>query len=212
MMNMILGKYHGKLASSSHAHSWCMPRPNNLASSLLPLLLPSWQRLQCCLFQVAGPHNGWDPSWPFSYIQCYSCVWSTEPEILWIWQLLPWPLPTAFFSLPDNQVQLRLLCVPTPGWYSSHQQTVPTLNTCGRISPYLGSTRARTVMDIPFDLSSLPQYLIMFNNGTTYSVLSPDMPTLIPKPVTSILDTSHLLPLFLDIGSKIKFEHDGQFH
>jgi hypothetical protein len=88
----------------------------------------------------------------------------------------------------------------------NQQSNIPTLN------PILGLTCASMVMDIPVDLSSLPQYLIMFNDGMTRSVSSQDMPTLILKPVTSVSDTSHLLLPFLDIGSKITFEHEGQFH
>ncbi len=38
------------------------------------------------------------------------------------------------------------------------------------------------------------------------------MPALIPKPVTMMSDTSHLLPPFRNIGSKITFEHKGQLH
>jgi hypothetical protein len=77
-------------------------------------------------------------------------------------------------------------------------------------NPTLGSTHAGMVMDFPFDLSSLPQYLIMFDDGTTLSVSSHNIPALIPKQVTSILATSHLLPPFLKIGSKVTFEHNCQ--
>jgi hypothetical protein len=38
------------------------------------------------------------------------------------------------------------------------------------------------------------------------------MPALIPKPVTSDSGRSHLLPPFLNIGSKITYEHNGQYH
>jgi hypothetical protein len=38
------------------------------------------------------------------------------------------------------------------------------------------------------------------------------MPALIPKPMVNILDASHLLPLFLQVGSKITLKKDGQYH
>jgi hypothetical protein len=78
--------------------------------------------------------------------------------------------------------------------------------------PTLGLTHAGAVMDIQFDLSLSPQYHIIFDDGTACSILSQEMPSLISKPVTSVSDTSHLLPPFLNIGSKITFEHKGQFH
>jgi hypothetical protein len=67
-------------------------------------------------------------------------------------------------------------------------------------------------MDIPINPSSSPQYLIMFDNGTTPLVSASDTPALIIKPVTTMSDTTHLLPPFLDVGSKIMFEHKGQLH
>ena len=67
-------------------------------------------------------------------------------------------------------------------------------------------------MDIPFDPTSSPQYLIIFDHGTTRAVLSKDMPFVIPKPVHASPDSSHILPPFLQPGSKITFEHDSQLH
>ena len=76
----------------------------------------------------------------------------------------------------------------------------------------LGRSLAGTVMDIPFDSTSSPQYLIVFDDGTTRAVPSKDMLLLIPKPVHSEPDSTHILPPFLQPGSKITFEHDGQLH
>jgi hypothetical protein len=47
---------------------------------------------------------------------------------------------------------------------------------------------------------------------TTGSVPTSSIPALIPKPVTSDLGQSHLLPPFLHFGSKITYEHNGQYH
>ncbi len=52
-------------------------------------------------------------------------------------------LQTSFFSLPYNQIQWQPLCIPTPGWDSSSQWTVPTRDMHGRIQPYLGINMCR---------------------------------------------------------------------
>jgi hypothetical protein len=75
-----------------------------------------------------------------------------------------------------------------------------------------GQTLAGTVMDIPLDPVSSPQYLIMFDNGTTRAIPATGMPSLIPKPAVTLSDTSHLLPPFLQLGSKITYKRDGQYH
>ena len=75
-----------------------------------------------------------------------------------------------------------------------------------------GRSLAGTVIDIPFDPTLSPQYLIVFDDGTTRAVPSKDMPLLIPKPVYAEPDSTHILPPFLQPGSKITFEHDSQLH
>jgi hypothetical protein len=76
-----------------------------------------------------------------------------------------------------------------------------------------GRSTAGTVMNIPFDPTNTPHYLIMFDDGTTRSVPAKDMPSLIPKPTSvSSDDVTHLLPPFLQPGSKITYEHEGQYH
>ena len=72
--------------------------------------------------------------------------------------------------------------------------------------------RSGTVMDIPMDPATPPQYVILFNDGTTESVSASKMASLIPKPANPTSDSSHLLPPFLRLNSKITFEHEGQFH
>ena len=97
---------------------------------------------------------------------------------------------------------------------SLHRDDNPAIS-----EPYPPGTRvlaidAGTVMDIPFDPNLSPQYLIIFDDGTSRSVSSTDMPNLIPKPtaISSSSDTTHLLPPFLQPGCKITYEHDGQLH
>ncbi len=67
-------------------------------------------------------------------------------------------------------------------------------------------------MDIPLDPTTTPHYLIQFDNGTTSSIPALKMQFLIPKPDVDMSDSSHLLPLFLRLNSKITFEHEGQYH
>ncbi len=72
-------------------------------------------------------------------------------------------------------------------------------------------TRSGTVMDIPLDPTTSPHYLVRCNDGTTKSVPASKMPSLIPKPHDTTSDSSHLLPPFLRLNSKITFEPEGQF-
>jgi hypothetical protein len=69
-------------------------------------------------------------------------------------------------------------------------------------------------MDIPLNPTTSPQYLVLFEDGSTKSVSAKDMPSFIPKPPTTPSDpsSSHLLPPFLCINSKISFDHEGQYH
>jgi hypothetical protein len=67
-------------------------------------------------------------------------------------------------------------------------------------------------MDIPLDPTISPHYLIQFNDGTTKLVLASKMSSFIPKPSADPSDSSHFLPPFLHLNSKITFEQDGQYH
>jgi hypothetical protein len=69
-----------------------------------------------------------------------------------------------------------------------------------------------TVMDIPMDPTTSPQYVILFDDGTTKSVPASKMASLIPKPAKPTSDSSHLLPPFFRLNSKIMYGHEGQFH
>ncbi len=69
-----------------------------------------------------------------------------------------------------------------------------------------------TVMDIPMDATLSPHYLIQFDDGTTKFVPAADMSSLIPKPLADVFDSTHLFPPFLQLNSKITFEHHGQYH
>ena len=73
-------------------------------------------------------------------------------------------------------------------------------------------SRSGTVVDIPMDPNLTPQYLVQFDDGTTKSFPASKMASLIPPPRPSSSDSSHLLPPFLRLNSKITFEHEGQYH
>ena len=49
-----------------------------------------------------------------------------------------------------------------------------------------GQSLDGTVMDIPFNPKLSPQYLVIFDDGTSRAVSSTDMPTLIPKDATLV--------------------------
>jgi hypothetical protein len=66
-------------------------------------------------------------------------------------------------------------------------------------------------MDIPLDPHKIPHYLIQFDNGMTYLIMTTLMPSLIPKPDIYMTDTSHLLPPFIRLNSKITYKHDKQY-
>jgi hypothetical protein len=61
-------------------------------------------------------------------------------------------------------------------------------------------------MDIPVGATLPPHYLIQFDDGTTKSVPAADMSSLIPKALVDVSDSTHLLPPFLQLNSKITFE------
>jgi hypothetical protein len=67
-------------------------------------------------------------------------------------------------------------------------------------------------MDIPIDPITSSHYLIQFDDKTTKLVPASKMLSLIPKPHDTTSNSSHLLPPFLRLNSKITFEHKGQFH
>ncbi len=91
-----------------------------------------------------------------------------------------------------------------------------------RIDPTTHMLLAGTVMDIP--LHSNPTgsatYLILFDNGTSASIPLADMAFLILSPPvsgvglhkTSSNNDSSLLPPFLQVGNRITYKHDGEYH
>jgi len=91
-----------------------------------------------------------------------------------------------------------------------------------RLDPSTNMLLARTVMNILLQSSpdGSAMYQVLFDNGTSASIPLGDMTSLIPHPPVSgnALSTSSsdsdssLLPPFLQVGSRVTFEHDGEYH
>jgi hypothetical protein len=92
-----------------------------------------------------------------------------------------------------------------------------------RIGPSTQMFLAGTVMDIPLhsNPAGLAMYQILFDNRTSASIPLADKAFLITSPPvvsgvgphgTSPDNDSYLLPLFLQVGSCITYEHDGEYH
>jgi hypothetical protein len=81
-----------------------------------------------------------------------------------------------------------------------------------KVNPTSGHTLSGIVMDIPLDPNTSSYYLVQYDDGTSSSIPAAKMAEFIPKPTVDILDNTHLLPPFLKVGSKITFEKDGQYH
>jgi hypothetical protein len=90
------------------------------------------------------------------------------------------------------------------------------------IDPTTNMLLAGTVMDIPLhsDPDGSAMYLILFNNGTSASFPLADMASMIPSPpisgdglsIPSSDNDSLLLSPFLQVGSRITYEHEGTYH
>jgi hypothetical protein len=100
------------------------------------------------------------------------------------------------------------------------EEPYPPGNRVERVNPTSNRLLADTVMDIPFptspsDPSLAASYTVLFDDGTSASIPLLDMAAIISKPPVNITATdpaSSLLPPFLQLNSKITYEHDGQYH
>jgi hypothetical protein len=212
MMNMIPGKYGSKLASPFMLAHGTRPDPR----TWLPL------------FSVCYFHHEKDSNALRSKLQAHTMDGIVLGRSLTSNAIPVYNPRNQRYYKPDSY-KIDPYCLPSlvyptiryeRGLYISlHRNEAPAIS-----QPYppgtrvldttlpLGRSLAGTVMDIPFDPTSSPQYLIILDDGTSQAVLSKDMPSLIPKPVHASPDSSHILPPFLQPGSKITFEHDGQLH
>ncbi len=100
------------------------------------------------------------------------------------------------------------------------EEKYPPGTSVERIDPSTNILVAGTVMDIPIaqpttDSSTEPSYTILFDNGTTSSVPLSEMASIILSPPVreeSPAGCNHLFSPFLQLNSRITYEHDGHYH
>ena len=210
MMNMIPGKYRGKLAS-----------PFMLAHGVRPD-----QRTWIPLFSLCYFHHEKDSESSRSKNQAHTLdgiILGRSPTSNAI--LVYNPRNQKYYEPDSYKIDPHRLpssvypsIVYDGGLFVSlHRDEVPIIS-----EPYPpgtrvevrdeGTKRTGTVMDIPMDPAISPQYLIQFDDGTTTSVPSSTMPSIIPRPPEEPTTSSHLLPPFLQLDSKITYEKDGTYH
>jgi hypothetical protein len=209
MMNMIPGKYRGKLVSPfmlvhgvhldprtwlpefllcyfHHEKDSDALRSKNQAHTLDEIVIGQSSTSNAIL--VFNPSN-----------QCYYEPDSYRPDAYYL-------LLTVYPTVIDNG---RLFVSLHWGKSTPTSQSYPPGTRVVDINPDTNATQSGTVMDIPLEPNTNPHYLIQFDNGITSLVPANKMPSLIPKPDVDMSDTSHLLPLFLRLNSKIAYEHNG---
>ncbi len=206
MMNMIPGKYRRKLASPFMLVHGAHPDPR----TWLPLFL-------LCYF-----HHKKDSNASRSKFQAHTMdgiIIGRSPTSNAI--LVYNPQNQRYYELDSYRIdpyRLPSLVYPTIQkdgglFVSLHRDDMPRISEpyppgtqVLDFNPTSGLSRDGTVMDIPFDSTKSPHYLILLDDGTTRSVSAADMESLIPKPTVDTTSTSHLLPPFLQLRSKITFE------
>jgi hypothetical protein len=120
----------------------------------------------------------------------------------------------------DGGLFCTLLCEDNPQF----EEKYPPRTCVECMDPTSNMLLSDTLMNIPFpvdvSLSSSGNvqdrpYTILFDNGTTASILLSQMSGLIPpSPVSSSPShgTDALLPPFLQLNSRIMYKHEGQYH
>ncbi len=212
MMNMIPGKYKGKLAS-----------PFMLVQRKRPDT-----RTWIPLFSLCYFHHNKDSDASRSKHQAHTmdgivvgCSSTSNAIMVYnprnqcyykpdSYKLDPYHLPSSVYTniVYNGGLFVSLHRDDTPQISEPYPPGTRVIKT----DPDNGIMRSGTVMDIPLDLSTSPHYLVLFDDGTSTSVTTSKMPSLISKLEVNVSDTSHLLPPFLRKNSKITFDHDGQFH
>jgi hypothetical protein len=116
----------------------------------------------------------------------------------------------------DGDLFCSLLCGDIPPF----EEKYPPGMRVEHINPEMNKLLAGTFMDIHFLLdpsgdASIPNYTILFEDGSTASIPLKQMAGIIPAPPINVDDSdsaASLLPPFLRVNSKIAFEHEGQYH
>jgi hypothetical protein len=212
MMNMIPGKYKGKLASPFMLVHGVRLDPR----TWLPLFL-------LCYF-----HHNKDSNAPHSKNQAHTLDGIVIGRSSTSNALLVYNPQNQQYYEPDSyrldSYHLLSLVYPSIVYdggliVSLHRDgSIPTSEPyppgtrVTKTNPDTNVTLSGTVMDVPLDPTTTPHYLIQFDNGTTSSIPALKIQSLISKPKVDMLDSSHLLPPFLRLNLKITFEHEGQYH
>jgi hypothetical protein len=134
------------------------------------------------------------------------------------YQLDSYRLPTSVY--PDVKYDGGLFCSLLCDGNPLMKEKYPPSTRVERMDPSTNILVAGTVMDIPIshdtlETSAKPSYTVLFDNGTTLSIPLSEMAGIIPSPPVRDEPTagsSNLLPPFLQLNSKITYEHDGHFH
>jgi hypothetical protein len=206
MMNVIPGKYKGKLAS-----------PFMLIHGVCPD-----QRAWLPIFSLCYFHHKNDSSISRSKNQAHTIdgiIIGRDPTSTAIlvynprnqkyykpdsYHIDPYHLPSLVYS----NIKYDGGLIVSLHWdeIASISEPFPPGTKVATVNPTSGHTLLGTVMDIPLDPN------IQFDARTSSSIPAAKMPDLIPKPAVDISDNTHLLPPFLKVGSKITFKKDRQYH
>ncbi len=212
MMNVIPGKYKGKLAS-----------PFMIIHGVRP---DQWAWLP--MFSLCYFHHEKDSNALRSKNQAHTLDgiiirWSPTSTAILVYNpcnqkyykpdsycLDPYCLPSLVYTTIKNDSGLFV----SLHWneVASISESFPPGTRVADVHPIKGKTRLGTVMDTPFNPNLSLYYLVLYDDDTSSSILAASMPALIPKPIVDILDTSHLLLPFLQVSFKITFEKDSQYH
>jgi hypothetical protein len=129
-------------------------------------------------------------------------------------------LPSSVY--PSLSYDGGLFCLLYRDDNPSMEELHPPGTRIERLDPSTNMLLAGTVMDIPLHSSpdGSTMYQVLFDNGTSASIPLGDMASLISSPpvlgdapsTSSSDNDSSLLPPFLQVGSRITFEHDGEYH
>jgi hypothetical protein len=220
MMNAILGKIHGHLASPFHLlHG-----------------IGHDERTWIPLFSLYFFHHDKDSPMKGSKHQAHTMdgiVVGRSPtsNVLLFYnpqnkqyyeldshRLNSYQLPSLVYS--DVKYDGILFCYLLRDDNPSMEEKYPPGTRVERMDPSTNILVAGMVMDIPFsgdvlDSSNTATYTILFDNGKLSSILLSEMASIIPSPPVrdKVANNSNvILPPFLQLNLKITHDHEGQYH
>jgi hypothetical protein len=219
MMNAIPGKLHGKLAS-----------PFLLVHSVGH---DEWTWFP--LFSVCYFHHDKDGGVPHSHSQAHTMdgitVCSPTSNALLVYNTKKYYRPDSYcldlyrlpsLVYPSLNYDGGLFCSLYQDDNPLMEERYPPGMRVEQIDPTTHMLLTGTVMNIPLhsNPTGLATYLILFENGTSASIPLADMASLILSPPvsriglnkTSSSNDSSLLPPFLQVGNRITYKHDGEYH